>query len=121
MFIRSKNPILKKFSGSYASFKNYATTYEALSFFIEILFKCSRKVFVKSNFFDKKFILVSKYKEINEKSSIKLIIISGFIKKEVIYSKENTIEEEILSEIKKTLKIRIIKIPKNNGIKSLTY
>jgi len=102
-------------------FKNDATTEEALSFFIGILLKWPGKIFITSNFFKKNFILVSEYTEKSRNLSVKMVVISNFIKKEVIYSKENTIEEEILSEIKKTLKIRIIKIPKNNGIKSLTY
>ena len=104
LFMKSKNPKFKSFFGNYTSFKNNATTFEALSFFIEILFKHSGVIFVKSDFFDKKFILTSKYKKNTKKYLVKIIIISNFIKKEVIYFKENVTEDKIFDEIKKLKK-----------------
>ncbi|NCC70373.1 hypothetical protein EOM09_02220 [bacterium] len=105
IFFSSKNPKLQKFLRDYNYFKKYATTFEALSFFIEILLKYPGKIFVRSNFFNKNFILVSKYKNKAKKISTKLIIIDNFIKKRKISFKENT-EKEILEEIEKLEKYR---------------
>ncbi len=103
IFFSSENSKLQKFLRDYNYFKKYATTFEALSFFIDILFKYPGKIFVKSNFFNRSFVLVSKYKGGTQEVLVKMIIIGDFIKKKPIIFKENT-EEEILEEIKKLIK-----------------
>ncbi len=105
IFFSSGNPKLQKFLRDYNYFKKCATTFESLSFFIEILLKYPGKIFVKSNFFSKKFILISKYKGRTKEVSVKMIIIDDFIKRKPINFKENT-EEEILREIEKLEKYR---------------
>lgn len=100
MFMRSENPKLQRFLKGYNYFKQYATTFEALSFFIEILFKHPGKIFVNSTYFKNKFILESKKKKRTEKLEIKMFIIDDFLGKEQINFKLN-LEEEILKEIEK--------------------
>lgn len=105
IFIKSKNPKLQKFFKNYDYFKQYATTFEALSFFIEILLKHPGKVFVNSTFFENKFILESKIGKDSRKLEIKMFVINSFLKKDQINFKINK-EEEILKELEKIKKVR---------------
>lgn len=103
--MKSKNPKLQKFFKNYDYFKQYATTFEALSFFIEILLKHPGKIFVNSTFFENKFILESKIGKDSRKLEIKMFVINSFLKKDQINFKINK-EEEILKELEKIKKVR---------------
>ena len=101
MFIFSENPKLERFNRDYCYFKKYATTFEALSFFIEILLKYSGRVYIKSSFFTKNFILISKHIKKTDEILITMVIINGIFNRDLIKFKKNIKEEEMLEIIEK--------------------